>query len=133
MIFETLEVDNIKSTIKRASRWRHNSYDWVEEWDWIDSHLIIADKKIKEQQEEIDRLTIAYKNASDQRQHYVDKCLMLSEVVLELAHACSAAVHWCVCECDLSVGYICIGCNIDKDLTKYKDLIESINTTKDER
>lgn len=38
---------------------------------------------INEQQEEISRLTIAYQNASDQRQHYVDKCLKLSEVVLE--------------------------------------------------
>jgi len=42
-------------------------------------------KTIKEQQEEINRLTIAYQNASDQRQHYVEKCLKLSKVVLEFA------------------------------------------------
>ena len=53
-------------------------------------HVLYEDIKkqtliIKEQQEEINRLTIAYQNASDQRQHYVDKCLMLSEVVLEFA------------------------------------------------
>ena len=99
-------------------------------WE-AECHVLYEDIKkqtmlIKEQQEEINRLNIAYQNASDQRQHYVDKCLMLSEVVLRLAHACSAAVHWCVCECDSSVGYICIGCNVDKDLTKHKDLINEL-------
>lgn len=34
---------------------------------------------------EVERLRIAYQNASDQRQHYVDKCLRLSEVFLEFA------------------------------------------------
>lgn len=55
-------------------------------------HVLYEDIKrqtliLKEQQEEINRLTIAYQNASDQRQYYVDKCLKLSEVVLELAEA----------------------------------------------
>lgn len=53
-------------------------------------HVLYEDIKkqtliIKEQQEEINRLTIAYKNASDHRQHYVEKCLRLSEVVLEFS------------------------------------------------
>jgi hypothetical protein len=36
---------------------------------------------------EVERLKIAYQNASNQRQHYVDKCLKLGEVVLEFASA----------------------------------------------
>ena len=40
-------------------------------------------KDLYESNKEINRLTIAYQNASEQRQHYVDKCLKLSEVVLE--------------------------------------------------
>lgn len=60
-------------------------------WE-AECHVLYEDIKkqtliIKEQQEEINRLTIAYQNASDQRQHYVEKCLMLSEVVLDLGHS----------------------------------------------
>lgn len=57
-------------------------------WE-VQCHALYEDIKkqtliINEQQEEINRLTIAYQNASDQRQHYVEKCLKLSEVVLDL-------------------------------------------------
>lgn len=52
--------------------------------DQVEKVLVHYENIIKEQQEEINRLTIAYQNASEQRQHYVDKCLMLSEVVLDM-------------------------------------------------
>jgi hypothetical protein len=50
------------------------------------------------QQETINRLSIAYQNASDQRAHYVEKCLKLSEVVLELYDLVDQARRNYMCE-----------------------------------
>lgn len=56
MIFKTLEIDNIYRTIKRASKWQHNSYHWNEEWDWIEKELQKAEDLILRQQEKIQDL-----------------------------------------------------------------------------
>jgi hypothetical protein len=73
----------------------------------------------KSLQEKINRLTIAYQNASDQRQHYVEKCLKLSEVVLELYDLVDQARR----------NYMCEENAVDaRDLyDKHKDLIEELN------
>jgi Mg2+ and Co2+ transporter CorA len=118
MILNTIEIESIQKAILRATKWNHNSYCWEEEWDWIDSELLIADKKIKEQQEEISRLSIAYQNASDQRAFYVEKCLMLSEVVLELFDLTDQARRNYMCEENAVYARDLYG--------KHKDLIEEL-------
>jgi hypothetical protein len=76
-------------------------------------------KTNKEMQEEINRLTIAYQNASDQRQHYVEKCLKLSEVVLEL----SSVIDFTIKQSGLSSDYN-LKC---RELSgKHKDLINQL-------
>lgn len=82
-------------------------------------HVLYEDIKkqtllIKEQQEEINRLTIAYQNASDQRQHYVDKCLRLSEVVLEFT------------ECNNSLDNYDVIVRFDSVILKHKDLLNEL-------
>jgi len=58
MIFTTIEIDNIYRTIKRASKWQHNSYYWKEEWGWIEQELQKAEDLILKQQEKIQQLEI---------------------------------------------------------------------------
>ena len=92
------------------------------------------DEIIKEQQEEINRLNIAYQNASDQRQHYVDKCLKLSEVVLELSSN-MATMNNSLERYNIKEGSLFVAMQSEKShelLWKHKDLIDELKRNLEE-
>lgn len=101
-------------------------------WE-VQCHALYEDIKkqtliIKEQQEEINRLTIAYQNASDQRQYYVDKCLRLSEVVLELSN-CMVTMNSFLEDYNIIEGSFVVAMQSEKShqlLYKHKDLLNEL-------
>jgi uncharacterized protein (DUF3084 family) len=54
-LFKSIEIDSVFSAIKRACKWRHDSYYWSHdtEWKWIKNELHIVDAKIEKLTQQI--------------------------------------------------------------------------------